>query len=63
MAQKDSFDAKKYVKELRETYWEGYSAGYDAAIANLRRSIGTACISASTLKQMTMERENEKEEQ
>lgn len=57
MAQKDFLTVKEYVKELRETYWEGYSAGYDAAIANLRHSIGTACVSASTLKQMTIEHE------
>lgn len=62
MAQKDSFDAKQYVKELRETYWEGYSAGYDAAIENLRHSIGTSCVSASTLKQITIEHEKKKEE-
>lgn len=34
----------------------------DAAIKNLRNSIGTACVSASTLKRMTMEREKKKEE-
>lgn len=61
MAQKDSFDAKEYVKELKETYWQGYSAGYDAAIKNLRHSIGTACVSASTLKQMTMEQNKKKD--
>lgn len=61
MAKKDSFDAKEYVKQLRETYWEGYSNGYDAAIENLRRSIGAACVDATVLKQMTMEREKKQE--
>ena len=62
MARKDSFDAKEYVKQLRETYWEGYSNGYDAAIENLRRSIGTACVDAAVLKQMTMKCNKKKEE-
>lgn len=56
MAEKDFLSAKEYVKELRETYWEGYESGYNAAIENLRHSIGTACVSASVLKKMTIEK-------
>lgn len=59
MAQKDVLNAKEYVKELRNTYWEGYSAGYDAAIENLRHSVGSACVSARVMKKMTMKKEQE----
>lgn len=62
MKEKDYMNAKEFIKEIRESYWEGYSDGYDAAIENLRKSIGSACVSAKLLKNMTMEKAGRKSE-